>query len=176
MPRGVVDAKGAKGLAVRALHVMSTEDEAAFDELIDPAATNREAADEPPETRGRGPAAFLATARWLHAAFSDLRWEIDDVVEDGDLVVLHATMKGTHTGPFIGYGPDARPKVAFPPTGRAFAATQTHWFRIADGKVVEHWANRDDRGMGEQLGWTPPSPVYLVRMLLATRRARAAAR
>jgi hypothetical protein len=40
--------------------------------------------------------------------------------------------------------------------------------------VIEHWANRDDRGMGEQLGWTPPSPVYLVRMLLATRKARAA--
>ena len=47
-----------------------------------------------------------------------------------------------------------------------------HWFRVADGKVIEHWANRDDLGTAMQLGWTPPSPLYLVRMLLATRRAR----
>ena len=33
-------------------------------------------------------------------------------------------------------------------------------------------ANRDDLGTAAQLGWTPPSPLYLVRMLLATRRAR----
>jgi hypothetical protein len=43
---------------------------------------------------------------------------------------------------------------------------------VADGKAIEHWANRDDLGTGMQLGWTPPSPLYLARMLLATRRAR----
>lgn len=86
--------------------------------------------------------------------------------------VLHAIMSGRHVRTFVGYGPDARPSEAFPPTGKRFATTQTHWFRMADGKVAEHWANRDDLGMAMQLGWTPPSPLYLVRMLLATRRAR----
>ena len=43
---------------------------------------------------------------------------------------------------------------------------------MSDGKVAEHWANRDDLGMGQQLGWNPPTPLYLARMLLATRRAR----
>jgi hypothetical protein len=43
---------------------------------------------------------------------------------------------------------------------------------MKDGKVAEHWANRDDRSMGEQLGWTPPTPIYLASMLLARRRAR----
>ncbi len=42
--------------------------------------------------------------------------------------------------------------------GRTFAITQTHWFRMSDGKVAEHWANRDDLGMGQQLGWNPPTP------------------
>ena len=60
----------------------------------------------------------------------------------------------------------------FPPRGRNFAVTQTHWFRMRDGRVAEHWANRDDLGMGQQLGWNPPTPPYLVRMLLAGRRAR----
>jgi len=167
------EAVAMKDLAVEALHVMSTEDRARFTRLIHPEATNREAIDEPPSCRDVGPDAYLATARWLHAAFSDLRWEVHDAVEDRDLVVLHTTMMGRQTGPFVAYGPDARPKIAFPPTGRTFAVTQSHWFRLVDHKVIEHWANRDDRGMGEQLGWTPPTPVYLARMLLATRRARA---
>jgi hypothetical protein len=46
---------------------------------------------------------------------------------------------------------------------------------MRDGKVAEHWANRDDLGMGQQLGWTPPTPLYLARMLLARRRVRRAA-
>ena len=159
----------------RSLNVMSTEDLAEFEALIHPDATNREAVDEPPDCRGTGPAAYLATARWLTTAFSDLRWDVHEVVEDGDLVVARATMSGRQTGPFVAYGADARPKAVFPPTGRRFAVTQTHWFRMRADKVIEHWANRDDLGMGEQLGWTPPSPIYLVRMLVATRRARATA-
>ena len=35
---------------------------------------------------------------------------------------------------------------------------------MRDGQVIEHWANRDDMGTALQLGWIPPSPVYLVRM------------
>jgi hypothetical protein len=40
---------------------------------------------------------------------------------------------------------------------------------------AEHWANRDNLGMGQQLGWTLPTPAYIVRMLLAKRRMRRAA-
>ena len=75
----------------------------------------------------------------------------------------------------MSYGVDAHVEVAFPARGRRFAVTQTHWFRVDGGTVVEHWANRDDLGMGRQLGWTPPTPLYLARMVVATRRARTAA-
>jgi len=122
------EAIATKDLAVEALHVMSTEDRAQFARLIHPEATNREAIAEPPGCRDAGPDAILATARWLHAAFSDLRWEVHDAVEDRDLVVLHTTRKGRQTGPFVAYGPDARPRVAFPPTGRTSAVTPSHWF------------------------------------------------
>ena len=37
-------------------------------------------------------------------------------------------------------------------TGREFSVEHTHVVRILDGKVVEHWANRDDCGMMRQLG------------------------
>jgi hypothetical protein len=63
----------------------------------------------------------------------------------------------------------------YPPTGKTFASTQTHWLRIKDDQVIEHWANRDDLGMAIELGWVPPTPLYLVRSALAKRRARRAA-
>lgn len=75
----------------------------------------------------------------------------------------------------MAYDDEANIKVVFPPRGKRFAVTQTHWFRMRDGKIVEHWANRDDLAMGEQLGWTPSTPLYLSRMLLSRRRARRAA-
>lgn len=162
-------------VCVRNLHAMASGTPADFEATVHPAAVNRESQDEPPDTRGTGPAAWQATARWLRSAFSDLAWEVHEIVHDGDLVVLHTTMTARQTGTFVTFGPDGRPVVAFPPTGKIANVTQTHWFRTADGKVIEHWANRDDLGMGQQLGWTPPSPVYLVRMLVAGRAARRAA-
>ena len=53
--------------------------------------------------------------------------------------------------------------------GRSFAASQTHWYRLADGRVIWHAANRDDLGQARQLGWVPPSPAFLVRSGLARR-------
>jgi predicted ester cyclase len=143
-----------------------------FRAVMHPNARNREDVKEPPASRGRGPAAFYATALWLRDAYAELRWEIHQVAAEGDVVVLHATMSGRHVRTFVNYDAEARPAQAFPPTGKRFSTTQTHWFRIADGKIIEHWANRDDLGTATQLGWAPPSPRYLVRMLLAIRRVR----
>ena len=161
--------------AIRSMQLTCAGDLADLEAVCTADAVNREARNEPPDTRGVGPAAFSATARWLRSAFSELAFQIHDVVQEGDLIVVHATMSGHQTGPFVAYGPDGEITAVFPPLGRRFAVTQTHWFRLRDGKVAEHWANRDDLGMGQQLGWTPPTPVYLVRMLLARRRARRAA-
>jgi SnoaL-like polyketide cyclase len=81
-------------------------------------------------------------------------------------------MSGRHAGPFASYTESGDVDEVFPPTGGTFATTQTHWFRITDGQVIEHWANRDDLGTAKQLGWVPPTPFYLARMALAKRRAR----
>jgi predicted ester cyclase len=159
-------------VAIASLHAMGSGTFAEFEALYTADAVNREAENEPPDTRGRGPAALWATAQWLRTAFSDLAWQVDEVVHDDDLVVIHGSMSGRQTGPFVAYRPDGEIAAVFPPRGRTFSVTQTHWLRIRDGRVAEHWANRDDLGMGQQLGWNPPTPLYLVRMLLATRRAR----
>ncbi|WP_017537047.1 ester cyclase [Nocardiopsis halophila] len=146
----------------------------AFTDHVHPHATNREARSEPLACRAEGPEAFLATALMLRSAFADLDWDVHDVVVEGELVVGHATMRARQTGVFHDYDAEGRVAAAFPPTGKRCAVTQTHWWRMADGLMVEHWANRDDLGMAQQLGWVPPRPFYLASMALAMRRARRA--
>jgi predicted ester cyclase len=164
----------AEAVALRMFELMERGTREEFEQLVHPRCVNHEAhKDEPPEARQEhGPAAIHATALWLREAFADLRWEIHEVVAERDLVVVHCTMSGRHVKPFIAYDENAEIKEVFPPTGKHFAATQTHWIRVTDGKFVEHWANRDDLGQAEQLGWVPPTPRYLLRMALAKRRAR----
>ena len=50
--------------------------------------------------------------------------------------------------------------------------SQSHWFRVEDGRIVEHSANRGELGTARQLGWMPPTPPYLVEMMLPKRRQR----
>ncbi|QIS07954.1 ester cyclase [Nocardia arthritidis] len=165
-------AQDLRSTATRAIQLMASGSEDEFAAVIHPDAINRESKAEPAACRGRGPSACYASALWLRSAFSDMRWDIHEVVVERDLVVLHTTAYGTHTGTFVVYDADARPAQAFPATGRSFAVTQTHWCRMADGLLIEHWANRDDIGQSTQLGWVPPTPVYIARMRLALRRAR----
>jgi predicted ester cyclase len=156
---------------VRAMKIMAAGDLAQLRELIHPDAVNREAKDEPPDCRGQGPDAFAATARWLRSAFTDLNFDIHEAVASDDLVVVHCTMSGRQVGPFVTYDEHGHVAQAFPPTGRRMAVTQTHWTRMRDGQVVEHWANRDDLSQGIQLRWVPPTPLYLLRMARAKRQA-----
>jgi predicted ester cyclase len=50
--------------------------------------------------------------------------------------------------------------VGVQPTGRTFEVQHLHMYRMLDGKIAEHFANRDDVGMMRQLGLLPlpPSP------------------
>ncbi|KJK51290.1 hypothetical protein UK23_07255 [Lentzea aerocolonigenes] len=158
-------------LAVRSIHAMANGDRADFDSLYHPLATDRENRVQPPSSRVPGADGFYSTALWLRAASTGLRYDIHHALARGDLVVVNSTMNGTHAAPWVMYNDDAQVETVFPPTGKPYAMTQSHWFRFEDGRIVEHWANRDDLGMAAQLGWIPPTPAYLVRMALAKRRA-----
>jgi predicted ester cyclase len=92
-----------------------------------------------------GPEGFLATSRWLRDAFSNLRFELQENLAEGDTVITVATMTGQHTGVFNG----------IEPTGKQISHKQVHIFAINDGQITQHRAIRDDLGLLLQLGGRP---------------------
>ncbi|WP_299050632.1 ester cyclase [uncultured Nocardioides sp.] len=161
-----------RAAALRSIALMADGDRADFTEVVAPDAVNHEADVEPPDCRVGGPEGFHATALWLRAAFADLSHHVEHVVAEDDLVVVDTTMRGRHVGPFATYDEHGAVDTVWAPTRRSFAVRQSHWLRVRDGLVTEHWAVRDDLGQGFQLGWVPPTPPYLVRCALAKRRLR----
>jgi ketosteroid isomerase-like protein len=156
--------------------VIETGDLDLADGNVTPDFVNHRAGHEPPAARQRGPEALKATALWLRRAFSEPRFDLHHIEVTGDRATVWATLHATHTGPFVVHdSPDGAVTEVFPPTGRAFAARHVHWFRIADGAIAEHDAVRDDLDMAKQLGWIPPRPAYIARMVLARRRERSRA-
>ncbi|MDQ0577742.1 ester cyclase [Agromyces albus] len=71
------------------------------------------------------------------------RHEIDDQVAQGDKVVTRLTASGRHEGDLPG---------PLPATGAELRETAVAIHRVEDGKIVEHWSNRDDLGLMQQLG------------------------
>jgi len=49
--------------------------------------------------------------------------------------------------------------VGVQPTGNTFEVQHIHMYRVLDGKIAEHFANRDDVGMMRQLDLLPPPPL-----------------
>jgi predicted ester cyclase len=85
--------------------------------------------------------------RYVRAAFSDGRVEVDQEIAEGDVVVQLITSTGTHTGDLL-----HTPLGPIAPTGRHVSWQSVRIYRIVDGKIAEHWAVRDDLGMLRQLG------------------------
>jgi predicted ester cyclase len=97
----------------------------------------------------RGLAGATRTMLWLGRVFSDQRWEVNQVIGEGDRVVLHCTHHARHTGELLG----------IPPTGRVVGYDYVHIVRFQGGKVVEHWGVRDDLTLMRQLGVLPERPA-----------------
>lgn len=71
---------------------------------------------------------------------------IDFLVAEGDLVVAFMTVTRTVHEDTRLFG------FAVPGDGRSYTVSHVHIYRVAHGKIQEHWAPRDDIGMLRQLG------------------------
>ena len=93
-----------------------------------------------------GPEGYREFRAPLDAALPDLKHSIEDMIVEGDKVVVRFILRGTYRGEFMG----------ITPTGKQIMLTSIAIYRIAGDKVVEVWCNADDFGMLQQLGVIPP--------------------
>lgn len=94
----------------------------------------------------RGPAGLKAAVGLFRDAFPDLRYEADEQVAEGDVVVTRFSAGGTHMKPFLGA----------PPSRRRIAYGGIDVNRVRDGRIVESWVQYDALGLLQQLGIVPP--------------------
>ncbi len=80
-----------------------------------------------------------------------IRYELHEVVSDGDFVAARATVHGVHRSGHLG----------FPATGKPYAMAAMHLYRERDGLLAEHWGVRDELGALYQVGALaqPPLPA-----------------
>ena len=112
-----------------------------MDELISPNFVNHSAPAGIPPTRD----GYRQYVEVLLASFPDIHLDIEDLISEGDKVVVRYTVRGTHQGSFMG----------LPPSGKQFSFTGIGIQRIVDGKFVERWEQADTLGLLQQLGVIP---------------------
>lgn len=116
------------------LQVISTM----IDELVEPDALIR----TPLPLDKTGAAALKHVWTALLAAFPDLHLAVEDMIAEGDKVVVRNTVTGTHRGQYMG----------LEPTGKSVRYNEIFIFRLVDGRIAETWGVVDVLSQMKQLG------------------------
>jgi predicted ester cyclase len=93
-----------------------------------------------------GPQAFRKYYAAIRAAVPDARYEVDELIAEGDRVVVRWRLLGTHHGEFGGIAP----------TGRAITLRGIAIYRVDAGKLMERWVVSDLYGLLEELRESSP--------------------
>lgn len=97
-------------------------------------------------TDKEAPRAFVGMMR---EGFPDFNATIEDMIVEGDKLVVRARMSGTHKGEFMG----------IPPTGNKFDVHAIDVVAMRNGKVTDHWGVTDSMTMMQQLGVIDEGPA-----------------
>jgi steroid delta-isomerase-like uncharacterized protein len=113
--------------------------------VLDDIAADDYLENDPFPGQGNGLADFKARVSSLLTAFSPCTFTIEDVVAEGDRVVVRWHSSGTHSGAFLG----------MPATNRDYTIAGIDIHRLADGRMIEHWHVVDQLSQLQQLGMIP---------------------
>jgi steroid delta-isomerase-like uncharacterized protein len=109
-----------------------------IDELVEPDAMIR----TPVPLDVTGAEALKHVWAVLLEAFPDLHLTVEDVIAEGDRVVVRNTVTGTHRGEYMG----------LPPTGESVTYNEIFIFRFVNGRIAETWGVVDVLSQMKQLG------------------------
>jgi steroid delta-isomerase-like uncharacterized protein len=93
-------------------------------------------------TSVRGREGFIQYMQSVRGAFPDFHNDVEELIAEGDSVVVRLTYSGTHQGELFGIGP----------TGRSIAYAGVAIFRITAGQIAEGWVLGDIHALLRQLG------------------------
>lgn len=110
--------------------VFNGGDLALIDGLVHPDYFDHQA----PASRALGPSGLKVSVRLLHETFAGYRLEPTDVIAADGKVAVRGSASGRQIGSIKEVGA----------TGEEWSSPQFHVFRIADGRIIEHWASRND--------------------------------
>lgn len=120
--------------------VQSQHNLAALDELFSQDFIDHSGMTNPPTLEGSRQ--FFTM---MFAAFPDMHMTIRQQLAEGDKVMTHKTLQGTHQGSFMG----------IPATGNEVSVDIIDIFTVTDGQITEHWTVGDMLTMMQQLGVVP---------------------
>lgn len=112
--------------------------------VVDELATEDYIEHDPLPGQGTGREGLKDRVDMLSSAFEP-HFSLEDVIAEGDRVVVRWTNSGTHVGEFMG----------IPPTGRSFSIAGIDIYRVENGRLAEHWHVIDMYGQMVQLGLLP---------------------
>ncbi|HEY3059318.1 MAG TPA: ester cyclase [Chloroflexota bacterium] len=81
----------------------------------------------------------------LHRAYPDLHITVEDLIAEGDKVVVRDSVTGTHQGEYMG----------IPPTGRSVTYNEMFILRFLNGRITATWGVVDVLSQMRQLGALP---------------------
>ena len=111
-----------------------------FDRLVHANVTNHQPDCEPEH----GLDVFRSAIEGVMRAVPDSAWKTLRLVAEADFVVCHNTWTGTYGGTAF--------RGVTTPQGNRFSVEHVHIYRLAEGKITEHWVVRDDLAMMQQIG------------------------
>lgn len=92
-----------------------------------------------------GYAAWREGMRWVRQGFSNIHFDLLDLIAERDVVAVRGVWTATHSGDFLG----------IPASGRTFTARNADFYRLRDGKMIAHWDVGDFLSILAQLGALP---------------------
>lgn len=112
-----------------------------IDALVDPNVISH----DPFPGQAPGADGLKNTMRMFREAFPDLHIEISDMMAEDDRVMTRLRVSGTHRGVFLEAAP----------TYNAVTYDEIIVMRLANGKIVEHWAVADALSLMQGIGAVP---------------------
>lgn len=95
----------------------------------------------------RGPEGYQKIVTALRSGFPDIHFTIEEILTDGDKVVVRWSWRGTHTGNFRGM---AASRKSISDTGIVI-------YQLRDEKIVHSWLESDRLGVLQQMGVVDPN-------------------